>query len=263
MIEGTHDFVVDHAANDWIRPEWPAPSTVRALMTTRNGGVSEGAYAAGDGGGGLDLGTYCGDANERVARNRAILRANLPSDPVWLRQVHGRTVIDAGHAPSESEPDADAAIATSPKLVCAVLVADCMPVLFCDRSGTRVAAAHAGWRGLAQGVLEATVAALDVAPRELLVWLGAAIGARRFEVGADVRDAFIAHDPSASSAFTPFVAGKWLADLAMLARMRLAACGVVAVYGGGLCTVSEPARFYSYRRDRITGRMAALIWLDS
>ena len=247
------------AGSDWIHPDWPAPRNVGALMTTRNGGFSTGPYAGDDQSGGLNLGARCGDDARHVAANRALLRARVPADPFWLWQVHGCAVVDAASA--EIEPEADAAIASSPDRVCAVLVADCMPVLFCDRHGTRVAAAHAGWRGLARGVLEATVAAFDVPPADVLAWLGPAIGPQHFEVGDDVRDAFLGHDRAAAAAFAALGKGKWLADLEALARRRLAACGVHAVFGGGLCTVSELERFYSFRRDRVTGRMAALIWL--
>ena len=251
--------VESEAGTDWIHPDWPAPPNVVALMTTRNDGVSTGSYAGSNCKGGLNLGAHCGDDVRHVAMNRALLRAQLPADPFWLRQVHGRAVVDAASA--DIEPEADAAIASLPDQICTVLVADCMPVLFCDRRGTRVAAAHAGWRGLACGVLEATVAALEAPPADLLAWLGPAIGPRHFEVGDDVRDAFLGHDGAAAAAFSARGQGKWLADLEALARQRLAAHGVHAVFGGGPCTVSEPARFYSYRRDRVTGRMAALIWL--
>ena len=251
------------AESDWIHPEWPAPRNVAALMTTRNGGVSTGAYAGGDAreeqGGGLNLGAHCGDDVRHVATNRGLLRAHLPGDPCWLRQVHGRAVVEAASA--EFPPEADASIASSPDRVCAVLVADCMPVLFCDRHGTRVAAAHAGWRGLARGVIEATVSALDVPAADLFAWLGPAIGPRHFEVGDEVRAAFVDQERAAATAFAALGNGKWLADLEALVRRRLAACGVHAVFGGGLCTVSEAGRFYSYRRERVTGRMAALIWL--
>lgn len=246
---------MSEAGSDWIDPDWPASRNVGALMTTRSGGVSTGSYA------GLNLGAHCGDDARHVAANRALLRMHLPNDPFWLRQVHGRAVVDVASA--GIEPEADAAVASSPDLVCAVLAADCMPVLFCDRHGTRVAAAHAGWRGLARGVLEATVAALAVPPSDLLAWLGPAIGPRHFEVGDDVRDAFVSDEHAAAAAFAALGHGKWLADLEVLARRRLTACGVQAVFGGGMCTVSAPQLFYSHRRDRVTGRMAALIWLRS
>ncbi len=263
-----------------IIPDWPAPANVRALQTTRDGGVSVGAYAS------LNLGDHVGDDPVAVARNRTLLRANLPADPVWLKQVHGNIVADADHA--VGVPDADAALARKPDKVCAVMTADCLPLLLCDEAGTVVAAAHAGWRGLAGGVGEASVQAMNVAPEQLLVWLGPAIGPAAFEVGDEVRQAFMAHDPDAAKAFVPCVgralarhvglkadlqgcsAGdaelgvqKWLADIYLLARQRLALLGVKRVYGGGLCTFTDAQKFYSYRRDRATGRMATLIWLAS
>lgn len=240
------------APHDWIVPDWPAPRGVHALVTTRNGGVSRGAHAS------FNLGLRCGDDAASVAANRAQLRALLPQAPKWLHQVHGAAVADADRL--RDEVDADASVARAAGTVCAVMIADCMPVLLCDEAGTVVAAAHAGWRGLAGGVLENTVRAMDVPPARLLAWLGPAIGPAAFEVGADVRDAFLAADAGAAAAFAPHAPGKWLADLFALGRRRLAACGVARVYGGGLCTVAGPQRFYSYRRDRDTGRMAALVW---
>ena len=217
-------------------PDWPAPPNVRAAMTTRA----------------LDLAR---------AEDRRRLRGHLqlPAEPGWLRQVHGTTVV---RLPAGGElPQADASYTTGAGVVCAAMAADCLPVLFCDERGTAVAAAHAGWRGLSAGVLEATVAALPVAPQALLAWMGAAIGPASFEVGAEVREAFVAADAGAAECFksraTP---GKFLADLYGLARRRLAAAGVRRVYGGGLDTLRDPARFFSYRRDGETGRMAALIW---
>lgn len=241
---------------DWLLPAWPAPPGVRACMTTRAGGVSEGIYAS------LNLAGHVGDRPGHVAENRRRLRARLglPAEPAWLRQVHGYRVVDAAAAGLDEE--ADASMAREPGRVCAVLTADCLPVLFCDRAGSRVAAAHAGWRGLAAGVLEETLAALAVAPADVLVWLGAAIGPGHFEVGDEVRLAFTARHPRAAAAFRPGRPGKWFADLYALARLRLAAAGVTQVYGGGLCTHADAARFYSYRRDGETGRMAALIWID-
>ncbi len=196
-----------------------------------------------------------------MAKNRRRLAAalELPAEPTWLRQIHGVRVVEAGR---DQRPEADAAVAFGPGQVCVVLTADCLPVLFRDRVGSRVGAAHAGWRGLAGGVLEATMARLDCPPGELLAWLGPAIGPEVFEVGEEVRAAFLAHDPGAAGCFKPSPAGRWLADLYALARRRLAAAGVTAVYGGGFCTLSEPGRFYSYRRDgQTSGRMASLIWL--
>jgi hypothetical protein len=210
-----------------------------------------------------------GDDPAAVERNRALLRARLPAEPAWLRQVHGTRVVDAaGLAAGEGEVEADASFATVPDRVCVVMVADCLPVLFCDRAGTRVAAAHAGWRGLCAGVLERTVAALGGPPSDLLACLGPAIGPECFEVGQDVVDAFIGGDPQAAQCFRAKAPGprgepKWLADLYGLARRRLAAAGVQAVYGGGLCTFQDSARFFSHRRDPRSGRQAALIWLAS
>ena len=223
-------------------------------MTTRVGGVSQAPWAS------LNLGDHVGDDPVRVAANRARLRQHLPAEPGWLRQVHSARVVELGR---ESNPEADAAFTRQPGQVCAVLTADCLPVLFCDRAGSVVAAAHAGWRGLAGGVLEATVAAMQVAPGDILAWMGAAIGPQAFEVGDDVREAFVAQHAEAADAFVPHVAPrKWLADIYQLARIRLGHIGVQAVYGGGRCTFNETDTFYSYRRDGVTGRMASLIWLD-
>jgi len=246
---------------DFLRPDWPAPARVRAAMTTRGGGVSQLAFHS------LNLGTS-GDDPAHVAENRRRLREalQLPSEPVWLKQVHGTRVVrlpggDEGATQGEP-PEADASYTTEPGVVCAVQAADCLPVLFCDDAGQVVAAAHAGWRGLAAGVLEATVRALPAKPANLMAWLGAAIGPHSFEVGAEVREAFVGADPAAAAAFKPRPAeGKFLADLYLLARQRLASAGVRRVSGGGHDTVRERARFFSYRRDGRCGRMAALAWL--
>ncbi|HZR67922.1 MAG TPA: peptidoglycan editing factor PgeF [Burkholderiales bacterium] len=238
---------------DWIVPDWPAPAGVRALVTTRSGGVSAGPYAT------LNLGSRVGDEPACVERNRAVLRACLPSEPRWMKQVHGTRVAGADAAAHDVE--ADAAVATRAGEVCAVLVADCMPVLLCDDAASVVAVAHAGWRGLSAGVVEAAVAAMRVPARRVLAWLGPAIGPRAYEVGGDVREAFAGGDAGAADAFAPLGGGKFLADLAALARRRLSSCGVGRVYGGGFCTASDP-RFFSFRRDRITGRMAGLIWME-
>ena len=240
---------------DWIVPEWPAPANVRAFITTRAGGASGGAYAS------LNLGLRTDDNPQAIAANRARLHAALPQEPKWLKQVHGRVVVEADAM--TGMPEADAAIARRPQTVCAVLVADCIPVMLADRTGTTVAIAHAGWRGLAGGVIENTVTRMAVASEQLMAYLGPGIGPRAFEVGADVRDAFLACDAIAEAAFTSHAFGKWLADLYLLARQRLARAGVRQVHGGDLCTYSDPQRFYSYRRDRATGRMAALIWRSS
>ncbi|HUJ87315.1 MAG TPA: peptidoglycan editing factor PgeF [Burkholderiales bacterium] len=237
-----------------LRPDWPAAAG--ALVTTRAGGVSGGAYAS------LNLGLRSGDDEAAVRENRRRLEALLPSPPVWLRQVHGTRVADADAARSAgAQPEADAAVARRPGTVCAVLAADCMPVLLADEAASVVAIAHAGWRGLCAGVLEATLDAMRAEPGGVAAWLGPAIGPRAYEVGDEVRAAFLARDPAAEAAFRAARRGHWLLDLYALARQRLAARGVTRVYGGGLCTFSDPERFFSYRRDGATGRMAALIWL--
>ena len=236
-------------------PRWAVPPNVRALQTTRLGGVSCGPWAS------LNLGDHVGDDPGAVAANRAAVRSLLPAEPAWLRQVHGTVAVDAGQGSKMDE--ADAAWTRQPDCVCVVMTADCLPVLFCDRSGSVVAAAHAGWRGLLAGVLESTVVATGVAPGELLAWLGPAIGPRRFEVGDEVRTAFVARDADADNCFRPGgSSGKWLCDLPSLARRRLAACGVADVTGSDECTVDDPERYFSFRRDGTTGRMATMIWLD-
>ena len=234
-------------------PDWPAPANVNACCTTRVGGVSEGPWA------GLNLADHVGDDPAAVLKNRALLheRLGLPAEPQWLRQVHGTEVRRPGSVPA----CADACLDDRPGQVCVVLTADCLPVLFCDVHGTQVAAAHAGWRGLLAGVLERTVAGLAAAPGDLYAWLGPAIGPEAFEVGDEVRAGFVAEHASAQAHFESNRPGHWLADLYGLARDRLHRCGVQQVYGGGLCTYSDARRFYSYRRDRDTGRMASLIWL--
>jgi polyphenol oxidase len=237
-----------------IVPDWAAPANVRALMTTRRRGRSRGPYAD------FNLGDHVGDDVAAVAANRARLRLHLPAEPLWLKQVHGARCVVAEEAVAGVE--ADASVSFRPGTVCAVLTADCLPLLLCDAGGTVVAAAHAGWRGLAAGVIEGTVAAMRRPPGEILAWLGPAIGPAAFEVGEEVRAAFVAHDAAAACAFVPHGAGKWLCDIYELARQRLAALGVRRVAGGNLCTVSDADRFYSYRRDGATGRMASLIWLD-
>lgn len=238
----------------WIVPDWPAAPSVRALMTTRNGGVSQGPYAS------LNLGLKVDDDPQVVTRNRARLRESLPAEPKWIAQVHGSRVADADRL--EGLEEADGSVSRRPGTVCAVMIADCLPVLLSDRSGTVVGAAHAGWRGLAAGVIENTVRAMQVDPAELIAWMGPAIGPGAFEVGADVRSAFVDRDPGAATAFADHRPGKWLADLFWLARRRLHAIGVTDVHGGGLCTVADPQRFFSHRRDRVTGRMAALVWIQ-
>lgn len=246
-----------------IVPEWAgAPENVGALSTTRSGGTSLGPFDDGAGGGGLNLGVHVGDDPEAVSRNRFLLRAILPSAPVWMSQVHGTRVVDVASA--GSTPEADACISATPGMVCAVLTADCLPVLFCDAAGKVVGAAHAGWRGLAGGVLENTVAHMrDAGASEIFAWLGPAIGPQCFEVGQDVFDAFRTKDGALADAFREIAGceGKYLADIDALARRTLERTGVRRIAGGGLCTVTEQRRFYSYRRDKVTGRMASLIWL--
>jgi YfiH family protein len=236
---------------DWLQPEWPAPPGVLALSTTRNGGCSEGAWAS------MNLGQHCGDAAQHVKRNRERLAECLPAAPQWLRQVHGVTVARHPGMPG-AEREADALVAFAPGQVCAVLTADCLPVLFCDRPGSRIAVAHAGWRGLAAGVLQATVNALESDPADLMAWLGPAIGPAVYEVGEEVAAAF---PDEFTQAFAPR-GDRWLLDLYTVARLKLASVGVNAVFGGGLCTYSDPDRFFSYRHDGITGRMATLVWLE-
>lgn len=246
-------------------PEWSGrPANVGALTTSRRGGVSQGPYGDGCGGGGLNLAMHVQDDPAHVARNRHRLRSILPSEPAWLMQAHGVDVADAAAAAGAAEtPQADACVTTQAGAVCAIMTADCLPVLLCDLAGTVVGAAHAGWRGLAAGVLERAVAAMrDRGADEILAWLGPAIGPRRFEVGQEVLDAFVAQDAASRTAFAVSDGreGKFLADIYWLARLRLARAGVRRVSGGGWCTVSD-TRFYSYRRDQVTGRMASLIWL--
>ncbi len=240
---------------DWIIPDWPVPGNVKAVITSRAGGESRGPFTS------LNLGLRTGDDPERVAANRARLCAALPQEPKWLHQVHGCGVVDADTL-SET-PRADASFARCVGTVCAVTIADCIPVLLTDRAGTVVAVAHAGWRGLVRGVIENTVKALGRDPGGLLAYLGPGIGPCAFEVGADVREAFLACDQEAAAAFTPHAPSKWLADLFLLARQRLRFAGVESIHGGGICTYSDAARFFSCRRDRKTGRMAALIWRTS
>lgn len=237
-----------------ILPDWPAPKRVRAVQTTRVGGVSVAPYAS------FNLGDHVGDAPQAVARNRHLLARLMPSEPVWLRQVHGTAVADADNAACLIL--ADACVARQRGSVCVVMTADCLPVLLCDEAGTVVGAAHAGWKGLAAGVIEATVRAMDADPRKLMAWLGPAISQRAFEVGAEVRSAFTSHHAQATEAFLPGADGKWMADIYLLARQRLRALGIPRVYGGEYCTYSDPARFFSYRRDGVSGRMGTFIWLE-
>jgi YfiH family protein len=253
----------------WALPDWPAPGGVRALSTFRTGGTSAAPYAS------LNLGCHVDDLREAVAENRRRLgaAAGLPAEPVWLEQVHGAQVADLDAVPA---PDgavgrrvgpADAAFTRRPARVCAILSADCLPVLLAADSCDLVAAAHAGWRGIASGVIEAAVSAATAAgaiPAErLLAWLGPAIGPRHFEVGAEVREALLAGDPGAEAAFAPNARGRFMADLGKLARRRLEALGIERIYGGGECTFDAADRYFSHRRDGVTGRQATLIWLEA
>lgn len=245
---------MSNASPSFIPAQWPAPRHVRAGVTTRFGGASAGPFAS------FNLAAHVGDSDVAVATNRQRLRNNLalPSEPIWLQQVHGCTVVQPDMYADERCGDAVVSRATG--TVCAVLTADCLPVLLTDRAGTCVAAAHAGWRGLAAGVLEATVLQLPAAPETLLAWLGPAISQRAFEVGEDVRAEFLRHDPRAAAAFAPSPNQRWFADLYRLARQRLVGCGVREIFGGEYCTYEDVGNFYSYRRDGVTGRMASLIW---
>lgn len=241
----------------WVIPDWPAPHTVRALTTTRSDGFSKGPYAS------MNPADHVGDDPAAVDENRSRLvkRLQLPCTPCWLRQVHGTRMVEAS-IDRTLPPEADGVWCQVPGAVCAVLTADCLPLLLCDRNGHRVAAVHAGWRGLAAGVVEQAVAALQRPGEELMAWLGPAISAAAYVVGDEVRDAFLADRAEAAAAFQPAVAGGWHADLYLLARQRLAGSGVAAVYGGEFCTYRDRIRFFSYRRDGATGRMASLIWLQ-
>ncbi len=243
-------------AGDWIIPDWPAPQRVRACSTSRSGGVSGPPFDS------FNLAGHVGDDTEKVAENRARLKQalDLPAEPVWLKQVHGTRVVDA--AGVSGTPEADGSYTRETGVVCAVLTADCLPLLLCDEQGSRVAAVHVGWRGLAAGVIEAALQHVGDT-RQLMAWLGPAIGPLSFEVGDEVRETFVTHDPAVQHAFRPSPPGRWLADLYHLARQRLNAQGVTRIYGGGWCTYSESQRFYSYRRDGVTGRMATLIWMKN
>lgn len=241
---------------DLLQPAWPAPASVRAVSTTRKGGVSSGPWA------GLNLACHVGDDPADVEANRRLLanQLDLPKPPAWLTQVHGNRLCELPLA--ESACEADAATTSSAGEVCVVMTADCLPVLLTDRAGSRVAAVHAGWRGLAGGALEAGVSAFDT-PQQVLAWLGPAIGPAAFEVGDEVREAFLRVDRQNQRGFKPSRPGHWLADLYRLARWRLEALGVSAVFGGDCCTFSDAERFYSFRRDGTTGRMASLIWIET
>lgn len=241
---------------DWLTPEWPAPPAVRALSSWRAGGVSTEPFKS------LNLGGHVGDAPEAVAENRRRLcaAAGVPTEPVWLSQQHGTGVLDLD-APGEGRV-ADASLTRIPGRVCAILTADCLPLLLADDSGRGVAAAHAGWRGLAAGVIEATVDALAVPPRSLLAWIGPGIGRGHFEIGPEVRTELLCGDPEAAAAFDPSPTGRFMADLPWLARRRLERLGIERIYGGGACTYASPEQYFSHRRDGRTGRQATLIWLE-
>jgi YfiH family protein len=263
----------------WLVPDWPgAPANIGFVCTTRRGGVSPEPYGAGPqavatAGGGLNLGVHVGDDPANVAFNRAILKGRLPSEPAWLSQVHGKGVVRADRQQRGNVPEADASIATMPGAVCAIQTADCLPVLLTNRAGTVVGAAHAGWRGLAEGVLEETVLAMraelgDPSSRadEIIALLGPAIGPQAFEVGEEVLQAFLARESDEAAVRAAFVPrpdmpGKYLADIYALARLALKRVDVTDVSGGDLCTVTEAGRFFSYRRDKVTGRQASLIWI--
>ena len=243
-----------------LRTQWPAPGRVHAFTTLRHGvGVSQPPFD------GFNLGSRCGDDPEAVASNRTALveRFGLPSAPCWLRQVHGTDVVRLSQLPPE-EPEADAAVTSSPGTVLAILTADCLPVVFAAADGSEVAAAHAGWRGLAAGVLEATVAAMRTDANDIVAWLGPAAGPQAYEVGTEVFETFTARDPQAASAFVATRRGHWRVDMYALARQRLGDAGIDMhrVHGGGLCTISDPQRFFSHRRDQRSGRMATLAWIE-
>lgn len=241
---------------DMIIADWPAAPRVRAVTTLRTGGVSARPFDT------LNLGDHVGDDPEAVGTNRLRLRDHLalPAEPRWLSQVHGTQVVDAAKATVGVR--ADGSFTHQTGVVCAVLTADCLPVFLCDRAATGVAVVHAGWRGLAAGVIEQGLAAMDIPGREVLAWLGPAIGPQAFEVGDEVRQAFVAQHPAADSAFRKNPEGRFFADIYALARLRLAAAGVTSVHGGGFCTHHDRERFFSYRREGQTGRMASLIWLQ-
>ncbi|BCK87272.1 polyphenol oxidase [Sideroxyarcus emersonii] len=242
--------LLDHC----ITPNWPAPANVKALQTTRLGGVSATPYDT------LNLGLHVGDDSVRVNRNRQSLAPFMPSEPVWLEQVHGTVVANADAAACRVQ--ADACIARQRGSVCVVMTADCLPVLMCDEAGTVVGAVHAGWKGLAAGVIEATVRAMEVAPQKLLAWFGPAIGQEAFEVGAEVRAAFVGHQAQAAEAFIAHGNdGKYHADIYLLARQRLHMLGIERIHGGNYCTFHQRDKFFSYRRDGVTGRMGTFIWL--
>ena len=251
LVEGLNQsFLNKH----WLQPDWPVPSNVHAATTLRTGGVSQGRYAS------LNPATHVGDNIDSVSQNRQTIQTllDLPSEPVWLNQIHSNRAVKA--IATDTPQQADASYTDKPGVVCAVLTADCLPLLVCTANGTEIAAIHAGWRGLLDGVIDSTIDAMQ--NKDALVWLGPAIGQERFEVGAEVRTAFLAKSAEYASAFKQHGQDKWLADIYQLARINLAALGIDKVYGGNFCTVTDKERFYSYRRNKDTGRMATLIWRD-
>jgi len=242
-----------------IVPDWPAPKNIYACTTTRLGGFSRTPFDS------FNLAAHVDDGEESVTRNRQKLNSalHLPREPAWLSQTHSTIVVKA-KAQDWQTIEADASWSDQKGVVCAVLTADCLPVLITDKTGSFIAAVHAGWRGLVNGILEATIASLPTTPEQLLVWLGPAIGPQAFEIGSEVREAFIKKDPRAKDAFMPKTnaTDKWLGDLYLLARQKLSRAGITSISGGGLCTYTDATRFYSYRRDQQTGRMATLIWAN-
>jgi YfiH family protein len=243
---------------DWLTPDWPAPANVRTVCTTRGGGVSGAPYDS------LNLGDHVGDDAPHVARNRAIFERRIAARPVYLKQVHGTSGVVALDGNTEDGTEGDGCWTSMRGVACTIMVADCLPVLFATADGSRVGAAHAGWRGLTGGIVEATARAMSAELSSLVAWLGPAIGPEAFEVGPDVKAAFEAHDAAASRHFRPCHEGKWLADLPALTRMRLHALGISRIHGNdssrAWCTVSNPSRFFSHRRDRVSGRFAAAVW---
>lgn len=238
-----------------IKPDWPAPSSIHALTTTRQSGVSRGVYAY------FNVATHVSDEPEHVARNRELLREenNLPGEPLWLQQTHSTIVIDA--AEHFDGIEADACFTQQANTICTVMTADCLPVLICAHDGSEVAAVHAGWRGLAAGIIEKTIERMQSSPEDLLVWLGPAIGPKHFQVQQDVVSAFTQQNPDALNCFTQQSDTHWLADMVGLTQQRLAPLGIKHLYGGDLCTYTDAEKFYSHRRDGTTGRIASLIWL--
>ena len=251
--------------NDFIQPDWPAPCHVKAFSTTRVGGVSANQYSS------FNLAQHVNDCADKVSENRLQLihDLKLPSEPLWLEQVHGNRVLDidvtlnTSRSRDENKPfQADACFTAKSRYICVVMTADCLPVLICNRQGNKVAAVHAGWRGLQMGVIENTIDAMQLLPEDTLLWFGPAIGAQNFEVGAEVRQLFVDEIRQTEAAFRANREGHYLLDIYQLARIRLQQKGINQIYGGGLCTYAEASRFYSYRRDGETGRMASLIWRE-